>query len=264
MLPIIWIAQIWGGRSSGLYRGKWIFGSFEEVAAVARTVATATAVLIFADALHAENRPVPFVAAIAAGVIAFPAPGRTPLRLAAGAGAPLPLAGDGAYPRAPVRRRFRRHPGRARDAARRSKPLSPRRLPRRRPRQARPHDHGCARGRRARVAAGRGREVRRRGDARVGAERRRPARPRADRPHRAARARGARAPVGARVARRAGRGHRHPPAERARLPRPAPGGNRPTGDRGLPRGSRGRSSPARAARSAPSCAARSLPSGPPS
>jgi FlaA1/EpsC-like NDP-sugar epimerase len=71
MLPIIWIAQIWGGRSSGLYRGKWIFGSFEEVAAVARTVATATAVLIFADALRAQNRPVPFVAAIAAGVIAF-------------------------------------------------------------------------------------------------------------------------------------------------------------------------------------------------
>ncbi|HEY3834394.1 MAG TPA: nucleoside-diphosphate sugar epimerase/dehydratase [Acidimicrobiia bacterium] len=71
MLPIIWVAQIWGGRASGLYRGKWIFGSFEEVAAVARTVATATAVLIFADALRGENRPVPFVAAIAAGVIAF-------------------------------------------------------------------------------------------------------------------------------------------------------------------------------------------------
>ncbi len=71
MLPVVWVAQIWAGRSSGLYRGKWIFGSFEEVAAVARTVATATAVLIIADALRAQHRPVPFVAAIAAGALAF-------------------------------------------------------------------------------------------------------------------------------------------------------------------------------------------------
>ncbi len=71
MLPVVWIAQIWAGRSSGLYRGKWIFGSFEEVAAVARTVATATAVLVVADALRARNRPIPFVAAFAGGAIAF-------------------------------------------------------------------------------------------------------------------------------------------------------------------------------------------------
>jgi FlaA1/EpsC-like NDP-sugar epimerase len=71
MLPVVWIAQIWAGRSSGLYRGKWIFGSFEEVAAVARTVATATAVLVFVDALRTQHRPVPFVAAVAAGVLAF-------------------------------------------------------------------------------------------------------------------------------------------------------------------------------------------------
>ncbi|HEY1739008.1 MAG TPA: polysaccharide biosynthesis protein, partial [Acidimicrobiia bacterium] len=71
MLPVIWLAQILAGRASGLYRGKWVFGSFEEVAAVARTVATATAVLVFADALRAQHRPVPFVATVAAGVIAF-------------------------------------------------------------------------------------------------------------------------------------------------------------------------------------------------
>ncbi len=71
ILPVVWVAQIWAGRSSGLYRGKWIFGSFEEVAAVARTVATATAVLVIADALRAQQRPVPFVAAVAGGALAF-------------------------------------------------------------------------------------------------------------------------------------------------------------------------------------------------
>ena len=71
MLPIVWIAQIYAGRSSGLYRGKWIFGSFEEVAAVARTVALATAVLLFADAVPRGTRPIPISAVLGGAIMAF-------------------------------------------------------------------------------------------------------------------------------------------------------------------------------------------------
>ena len=71
MLPIVWIAQIYAGRSSGLYRGKWIFGSFEEVAAVARTVALATAVLLFADAIPRKDHPIPISAVFGGAIIAF-------------------------------------------------------------------------------------------------------------------------------------------------------------------------------------------------
>lgn len=71
MLPIVWAAQIYAGRSSGLYRGKWIFGSFEEVAAVARTVALATAVLLFADAIPRKSHPIPISAVFGGAIVAF-------------------------------------------------------------------------------------------------------------------------------------------------------------------------------------------------
>ena len=71
MLPIVWTAQFVAGRSSGLYRGKWVFGSFEEVAAVARTVAMATAVLILVDAIPRSNHPIPVSAVFGGAIIAF-------------------------------------------------------------------------------------------------------------------------------------------------------------------------------------------------
>ncbi len=67
LLPVVWIAQVVAGRRLGLYRGKWILGSFEEVAAVARTLAIATAVLLLADAIPAP-RPVPIVAVFAGSI----------------------------------------------------------------------------------------------------------------------------------------------------------------------------------------------------
>mgnify|MGYP003346665675 CR=1 FL=1 len=70
MLPVVFIAQIYAGRSSGLYRGKWMLGSFEEVAAVARTVALATTVLLFVDVLP-RSRPIPISAVFGGAIVTF-------------------------------------------------------------------------------------------------------------------------------------------------------------------------------------------------
>ena len=45
LLPIAWVVQAIMGYYYGLYRGRWINGSFEEVAALGRTVFATTAVL---------------------------------------------------------------------------------------------------------------------------------------------------------------------------------------------------------------------------
>ncbi len=72
MLPIVFAAQALAGRGSGLYRGRWIFGSFEEVAAVARTVVVAGTVLLCADLLFTSSRrPIAIGAVIGGGLAAF-------------------------------------------------------------------------------------------------------------------------------------------------------------------------------------------------
>ncbi|HEX5616365.1 MAG TPA: polysaccharide biosynthesis protein, partial [Acidimicrobiia bacterium] len=71
LLPVVGVAQAVAGHASGLYRGRWVFGSFEEVAALARTVAIAGAVLFAADVPFTANRPVPISAVIGGSMIAF-------------------------------------------------------------------------------------------------------------------------------------------------------------------------------------------------
>jgi FlaA1/EpsC-like NDP-sugar epimerase len=69
-LPAI-LLQVGAGYWTGLYRGWWVNGSFEEVAALARTVVVSTLVLCIIDLLWPGERPAPLSSVIGAGIIAF-------------------------------------------------------------------------------------------------------------------------------------------------------------------------------------------------
>jgi FlaA1/EpsC-like NDP-sugar epimerase len=69
-IPAI-LLQIGAGYWTGLYRGWWVNGSFEEVAALARTVVVSTLVLCIIDLLVPGERPAPLSSVIGAGIIAF-------------------------------------------------------------------------------------------------------------------------------------------------------------------------------------------------
>ena len=72
MLPVVFVAQALAGRASGLYRGRWIFGSFEEVAAMGRTIAVAATVLLFVDVLPLSGtHPIAIGAVIVGALTAF-------------------------------------------------------------------------------------------------------------------------------------------------------------------------------------------------
>ena len=72
MLPVVFVAQAFAGRASGLYRGRWIFGSFEEVAAMGRTVAVAGTVLLVADVIPlSQTRPIAIGAVIVGTLTTF-------------------------------------------------------------------------------------------------------------------------------------------------------------------------------------------------
>ncbi len=49
LLPLAWLAQVLAGLAAGLYTGRWRFGSFEEVAGLARAAVMATALLFVAN-----------------------------------------------------------------------------------------------------------------------------------------------------------------------------------------------------------------------
>jgi FlaA1/EpsC-like NDP-sugar epimerase len=70
VLPIVFIAQYVAGATFGLYRGRWLFGSFEEVAGVARAVAVTGAVLMLVD-FRSRHHPVPVSAVIGGAMFAF-------------------------------------------------------------------------------------------------------------------------------------------------------------------------------------------------
>jgi FlaA1/EpsC-like NDP-sugar epimerase len=71
-LPLSALCQAVAGLGSGLYQGRWRFGSFDEVAAVARTVALATALLLALDVwVGGEPRMIPIGAVFIAGFLAF-------------------------------------------------------------------------------------------------------------------------------------------------------------------------------------------------
>jgi FlaA1/EpsC-like NDP-sugar epimerase len=71
LLPVVGAAQAVAGHASGLYRGRWVFGSFEEVAALARTVGIAGVVLLAVDLPFTAHRPIPISAVIGGSMIAF-------------------------------------------------------------------------------------------------------------------------------------------------------------------------------------------------
>jgi FlaA1/EpsC-like NDP-sugar epimerase len=70
LLPVMFIAQYAAGSAFGLYRGRWLFGSFEEVAGVGRSVLVTTAALFAAD-LSFRYRPVPISAVVGGAMFAF-------------------------------------------------------------------------------------------------------------------------------------------------------------------------------------------------
>ncbi len=75
LLPVAWTVQAVMGYYYGLYRGRWINGSFDEVAALGRTVLTTTVVVLGIDLLWPEMRPAPVSSVIGAGIMAFLAMG---------------------------------------------------------------------------------------------------------------------------------------------------------------------------------------------
>lgn len=74
ILPAVAL-QVATGWWTGLYRGWWVNGSFEEVAALARSTVVSTAALVAIDLLlpvtAQGDRPAPLSAVIGAGIIAF-------------------------------------------------------------------------------------------------------------------------------------------------------------------------------------------------
>ena len=64
------IIQVATGYWTGLYRGWWVNGSFEEVAALTRATVISTVALVGIDLLFTQ-RPVPISAVLGAGIIAF-------------------------------------------------------------------------------------------------------------------------------------------------------------------------------------------------
>ena len=75
LLPIAWAGQAAIGWYYGLYRGRWINGSFDEVSALGRTAFATTVVLLAVDLLFPRTRPAPASAVIGAGLLAFLAMG---------------------------------------------------------------------------------------------------------------------------------------------------------------------------------------------
>jgi FlaA1/EpsC-like NDP-sugar epimerase len=70
LLPLVVLVQYLMGTAFGLYRGRWLFGSFEEVAAVGRSVGVTTFVLLFVDTRY-DLRPIPVSAVIGGAMFAF-------------------------------------------------------------------------------------------------------------------------------------------------------------------------------------------------
>ena len=66
-LPLLIVIQVLAGYGVGLYRRRWRYGSFDEVAALAVTAAITTAALFFLNREYLKPRPVPQSAVLAGG-----------------------------------------------------------------------------------------------------------------------------------------------------------------------------------------------------
>ena len=71
MIPLAIESQVISGYAFGLYRGRWRYGSFDEVEALVKAVTLTTVLVVGCDALLADDRSIPLSAAIAAGPLAL-------------------------------------------------------------------------------------------------------------------------------------------------------------------------------------------------
>lgn len=71
ILPLAVSAQVVSGLAVGLYRGRWRFGSFDEVAALACSAVATTALLFVLDTFVIRPRMVPAGAVLAGGFLAL-------------------------------------------------------------------------------------------------------------------------------------------------------------------------------------------------
>ena len=97
IIPLAVLAQVVAGIASGIYLGRWRFGSFEEVEGLVRAAAITTVLLLLVDLWVIRNvRMIPISAAVAGGVVAFALMGAARyvwrLRSSAGAGQPAATA----------------------------------------------------------------------------------------------------------------------------------------------------------------------------
>jgi len=70
LVPLVVVAQLAAGTAFGLYRGRWVFGSVEEVTAVAKSFLFAGAGLLAIDAAISSDRPLPISVVLAGGTMA--------------------------------------------------------------------------------------------------------------------------------------------------------------------------------------------------
>lgn len=71
LLPLVWLVQVAAGLGFGLYLGRSRYGSFEEVAGVAKAVAVTTGVIFLIDLGTGSPHLVPLSAIVAASFIAM-------------------------------------------------------------------------------------------------------------------------------------------------------------------------------------------------
>lgn len=70
-MPVAALIQGPVGLAAGLYRGRWRYGSFDEMAALARAVAVTACAIAGLDLLFPGSRPVPLSAPLAGGFVAL-------------------------------------------------------------------------------------------------------------------------------------------------------------------------------------------------
>jgi FlaA1/EpsC-like NDP-sugar epimerase len=70
LVPVAVVMQLVVGLAAGQYRGRWRYGSFEEVAALVRTVAVVTVLVAVVNRLFLPER-IPVSATVGAGLIAI-------------------------------------------------------------------------------------------------------------------------------------------------------------------------------------------------
>ncbi|MDQ6614633.1 MAG: polysaccharide biosynthesis protein [Actinomycetota bacterium] len=70
-LPLVLLAQVVAGLGFGIYLGRWRYGSFDEVAGLAKAVAIAVVALFTIDGVTVSPRMVPFSTTLVGGFIAL-------------------------------------------------------------------------------------------------------------------------------------------------------------------------------------------------